>query len=215
MEGLLAKISPVVSTLASSASHDIVRVALSFGLIVLVLIWLAAIYRGGAGDEEIEKPVTLMLLSACEENTIHLAPRHLKERSTHDLKAPKVQFFLQVPDRGKYQFKALEAPLRLSIRGRNGVSVHDHEYVSDGNGGQIGINSEVRNKLDDYFKGLYRKEGRRFDPDTARFVIKLKYPASLNLKYLLQEHPDASVRVGAWIFVLTSIFSILQEIIFR
>lgn len=112
--------------------------------------------------------------------------------------------------------------MRLTIRGRNSVWVYDHEYARDleekvkfASGGQLGIDSETREKLERYFSELYRREGRRFDADTATFVVKLKYPMSLNLDYLLREHPDPSVRVGAWIFILTSVFSIVQEWLFR
>lgn len=226
MDSVLSTLHPFIN--AATRSHwwdnDLARVTLSFGLIFVVLTWLAIIYRGGAGDEEIEKPVTLALLNASEEHTLILAPRHLKEGSTHDTKAPRVEFFLQVPNCAKYDYQALVRPLRLSIRGRNSSSVYDHEYARDvpgreyarsAAGGQLGIDSETRNLIEKYFAEIFRKEGRRFDVDTATFVIRLRYPASLNLTYLLKEHPDASVRVGAWIFILTSVFSIVQELIFR
>lgn len=204
---------------------DVARIFASFVLIYLVLILLSAIYRGGAGDEEIEKPVTLAILNNSEENTLVLAPRHLREKNTHDSKAPKIEFFLQVPGCQKYDYKVLTKPLRLSIRGRNSSSVYDHEYARDGvakpsagkaaEGGQLGIDSETRNLLEKYFEGLQRKEGRRFDADTATFVVRLKYPHSINLMYLLRDHPDVGVRTGAWIFILTSIFSVVQELLFR
>lgn len=226
METTLSKLHPIIAT-ASSVDwfgNDLFRLAASFALMVLVLVWLAAVYRGGAGDEEIEKPVSLCLLSSCEEDMLVLAPRHLKERTTHDMKAPRVEFYLQGPGFGRYERKALTQPMRLSIRGRNSQAVYDHEYARDlpsedrvhfADGGQLGIDAETREKLEKYFQQIYRKSGRRFDADTATFVIKLKYPMSLNLNYLLREHPDPSVRVGAWIFILTSLFSIAQEVIFR
>ncbi|WP_395647719.1 hypothetical protein [Terricaulis sp.] len=226
MDGLLAKMSPFVATALSTnwLHSDTAKVLASFLLIIVVLVWLATIYRGGAGDEEIEKPVSLCLLSNCEENTLTLAPRHLKERTAHNTKAPRVQFFLQIPGRKKYERLALEKPLRLLIRGRNTQSVYDHEYARDlegpgkvlfADGGQLGIDSDTRDQLEEYFREIFRREGRRFDADTATFVVKLKYPISLNLNYLLREHPDPSVRVGAWIFVLTSLFTIVQEWIFK
>lgn len=226
MDGVLTKIQPfVTATLSSDAmSSDLPKVLFSFGLIFLVLVWLAAIYRGGAGDEEIEKPVSLCLMPNCDEHMLMLAPRHLNEKATHDSKAPRVEFYLQVPGFAKYTHRALVKPMRLSIRGRNSSAIYDHEYARDipaserkpfADGGQLGIDSETRNALEAYFEKLYRKDGRRFDADTATFVIKMKYPTSLNLNYLLREHPDASVRVGAWIFILTSLFSIVQEWIFR
>lgn len=216
VDSIVLKWSPLIATSAAQlVASDAFKIAASAALILAVLILLAMVYRGGAGDEEIEKPVTLCLMNSIEDNTILLAPRHLKERSAHDLKAPRVQFYLQVPECGKYRYRALERPLRISIRGRNSAAIYDHEYKSDGLGGQLGIGSETRDALELYFREVYRREGRRFDADTAQFVIKLKYPTSLNLKYLLQEHPDASVRVGAWVFILTSVFSIVQELIFR
>jgi hypothetical protein len=225
MEGLLARIQPVIAANASGwFADDLMKVGFSFVFMIIVLVWLAVVYRGGAGDEEIEKPVSLCLLSGCEENMLVLAPRHLKERAAHDTKAPRVEFYLQGPGFGKYSHKALVQPMRLSIRGRNSASVYDHEYARDlpaddrvhfADGGQLGINSDTRDQLERYFQDLFRKDGRRFDADTATFVIKLKYPTSLNLNYILREHPDPSVRVGAWIFILTSIFSIVQEWIFQ
>lgn len=225
MDGVLAKVVPVFTAALTTnwLHYDVAKVVASFVLIVIVLVWLATIYRGGAGDEEIEKPVSLCLLQNCDDNTLVLAPRHLKERAAHDTKAPRVQFFLQVPGFGKYARRVLEKPMRLSIRGRNSQSVFDHEYARDvegervlfNDGGQLGIDSETRNQIEEYFQELFRKEGRRFDADTATFVIRLKYPTSLNLNYLLREHPDPGVRVGAWIFILTSLFTIVQEWIFR
>lgn len=226
MDGALIKFQPFIAAATSTAwvVEDLPKVLLSFTLIVVVLVWLAVIYRGGAGDEEIEKPVSLCLLANCEEKMLMLAPRHLKERAAHDSKAPKVEFYLQGPNFGKYSHKALVQPMRLSIRGRNSAAVYDHEYARDlptdsrvlfADGGQLGIDTDTRNRLEAYFEKLYRTDGRRFDADTATFVIRLKYPTSLNLDYLLREHPDPSVRVGAWIFVLTSVFSIVQEVIFR
>jgi hypothetical protein len=226
MDGLLNKIQPIISASASSlwSADDLPKVVFSFGFMIVVLFWLSLIYRGGAGDEEIEKPVSLCLLPNCEESMLVLAPRHLKERATHDTKAPRVEFYLQGPGFSKYSHRALIQPMRLSIRGRNSASVYDHEYARDiptnervhfADGGQLGINSETRDKLEKYFAELFRRDGRRFDADTATFVIRLKYPMSLNLNYLLREHPDPSVRVGAWIFILTSIFSIVQEWIFQ
>lgn len=226
MDGLLAKIAPVVGPVLATPwlGSDWAKILASFALIFIVLMWLAAIYRGGAGDEEIEKPVSLALLQNSEDNTLVLAPRHLKERAVHDTKAPRVQFFLQVPGYEKYAYRVLEKPLRLSIRGRNSQSVFDHEYARDldrpgkvlfADGGQLGIDSETRDSLEKKFAEIFRKDGRRFDADTATFVIRLKYPMALNLDYLLREHPDPGVRVGAWIFVLTSIFTIAQEWILR
>ncbi|HRE42758.1 MAG TPA: hypothetical protein PKY87_02180 [Terricaulis sp.] len=226
MEGLLAKITPIVGPLATAnlLGNDLSKIVASFALIIVVLLWLAAIYRGGAGDEEIEKPVSLALLGTSNDNTLVLAPRHLKERAVHDTKAPRIQFFLQVPGYDKYARKVLEKPLRLSIRGRNSQTVFDHEYARDlerpnrvlfADGGQLGIDSETRDALEKKFEEIFRREGRRFDADTATFVIRLKYPMSLNIDYLLREHPDPGVRVGAWIFVLTSVFTIAQEWILR
>lgn len=221
MDSVLSTLHPFISAVIRSHwwDNDIARVTLSFVLIFVVLTWLAVIYRGGAGDEEIEKPVTLAFLNASEEHTLILAPRHLKESSTHDAKAPRVEFFLQVPNCAKYAYRVLVRPLRLSIRGRNSSSVYDHEYAREAPfsaaGGQLGIDFETRDLIEKYFAELLRREGRRFDVDSATFVVRLRYPASLNLTYLLKEHPDASVRVGAWIFILTSIFSIVQELIFR
>lgn len=226
MEGMLAKVAPILGPLVATnwLGSDMAKIAASFALIFVVLIWLAAIYRGGAGDEEIEKPVSLALLGNGEENTLVLAPRHLKERVVHDSKAPRVQFYLQVPGRDKYAYRVLEKPMRLSIRGRNSASVFDHEYARDldrpnkvlfADGGQLGIDSETRDSLEKKFSEIFRQEGRRFDADTATFVVKLKYPMSLNLNYLLREHPDPGVRVGAWIFLLTSVFTIAQEWILR
>lgn len=226
MEGMLTKLAPILGPLVATnwLGSDIAKIVASFVLIFVVLIWLAAIYRGGAGDEEIEKPVSLALLANCEQDTLVLAPRHLKERAVHDSKAPRVQFFLQVPGHEKYAHRVLEKPMRLSIRGRNSASVFDHEYARDverpqrvlfADGGQLGIDSETRDSLEKTFAEMLRRDGRRFDADTATFVIKLKYPMSLNLNYLLREHPDPGVRVGAWIFLLTSVFTIAQEWILR
>lgn len=221
-----SKLGPALGSFdwLSWVQGDVTKILGSFTLIFLVLITLSAIYRGGAGDEELEKPVSLSLLSNADEDTLVLAPRHLRERSTHHAKAPRVEFFLQVPQRGRYDFKALRKPLRLSIRGRNSSMVYDHEYARDlptkgtilhAEGGQLGVDAETRDLIEKFLDKLNKSEGRKFDADTATFVVKLRYPASINLAYLLRDHPDVGVRTGAWIFILTSVFSVAQEFIFR
>src|SRR5262245_40800272 len=133
METSLAKIQPFVTAVAASnwLADDLPKVFLSLALMIVVLVWLAVVYRGGAGDEEIEKPISLCLLANCDEHMLVLAPRHLRERATHDTKAPRVEFYLQGPGFGRYSHKALVQPMRLSIRGRNSASVYDHEYARD------------------------------------------------------------------------------------
>lgn len=42
--------------------YETAKYAISFLLIFVVLTWLAAIYRGGAGDEEIERVVKVCLV---------------------------------------------------------------------------------------------------------------------------------------------------------
>lgn len=202
--------------LASVVPIDVWRGLASFAAILFVLFWLAAIYRGRAGDEEIETPVTLATLSTIGEREIVFGPRHFREREVHSSKAPRVVFYVQLPDRGKYDAKAADLPLSIRVRSKNSKFVFDQDYNTEvTNGGQVGIEQTTRAALEAYFEKLRVKEGRSFDPDTAKFIIKLKYPSRVNLDYLLREHPDASVRVGAWIFILTSLYSLVQELIFR
>jgi hypothetical protein len=190
------------------------EILLSFLLIFLVLVLLAAVYRGASGDEEIEKPVTLNLLANCKDNEIILAPKHLQETTVHNGKAPWVIFYLQYRDNEE---KVLaKSPLKIIVRVKNSKNVYDKEYnetIDDF--GQVGIGHAIHTAIERKLEEIYRRTGRRFDADTAKFRIKFKYPSQVNIDYLLREHPDASVRVGAWIFILTSIFSTAQSALFK
>lgn len=107
-------------------------------------------------------------------------------------------------------------PLKIAIRDRNREYVYDHtseKCTQSATGGQIGIDYGPHEELDKHFADLYRREGRKLTADDAHFIIRFQYPSSLNIRYLLQEHPDSSVRVGAWIFILTSVFAVAQDAI--
>lgn len=200
---------------ASKAAEVAPQVAVSIVLIFLVLLLMAWIYRGSAGDEEIEVPVTLATLNGCGDTELVLAPRHLKESSVHAGKAPRVFFYLQGPGIEKYEFKAAVIALTITVRSRNSNIIYDRSYKEDPeDGGQIGIGQHTRDLIEKYFQDLYNKTGRRFDTDTAKVVVKLKYPSRINVDYIMREHPDPSVRLAAWLFLLTSLFSVVQSAVF-
>ncbi len=215
MEAEFTRLAATVGTSFWLAwGSDTLRIAFSFLVMVVILLGLAVIYRGSAGDTEIERPVTLILLPRSEPSTLTLAPEHLVERGAHQSKAPRVEFYVQTPDRGRLSRCVAKRPLRLDIRPRNGAYVYDHR-TNLGGGGQVGIDHDTRQEIEERLSEINRAEGRRLDADTARFVIRLDYPAHLNLSYILREHPDISVRTGAWVFILTSIFSVVQSLLFR
>ena len=207
--------SQALDASADRAIEILPQVTLSVFLIFLVLLLMAWIYRGSAGDEEIEIPVSLITLQNCRDRELIIGPKHLRESSTHSGKAPRVIFFAQVPARGRREYKAASLPLTISVRSRNSANIYDQTYKEDSqDGGQIGIGAQTRGEIEKFFSELQHKEGRTLDVDTARFVVQIKYPSRMNIDYLMREHPDTSVRLAAWLFLLTSLYSTLQSVLF-
>lgn len=187
---------------------------LSFGFIFLVLVAISLVYRAGASDERLDKAVTLTFEMDTQDNTIEFGPRHFQDRTVHFGRAPRVQFFAIIPNQPLDKYLAADLPLKVKIRDRNSANVYDHSYKREpDNGGQVAIDEKTRNQIDKYAVELFRREGRRLYADTDRFMIRLKYPMSANVMYLLRDHPDASVRIGAWVFVLGAFFSTAQTLI--
>jgi hypothetical protein len=212
----IGHIAEHIARLSPALFPYLFQVLISGCLIYGVMVCFALVYRSGAGDMQFSEPVTLVLPTNHEEGELTFGPRHFREKSVHIGKSPIVQFFAQVPDRPSLSYKAGEVALKIRVQDRNSGTVHDGAYAAKKcDGGQIGIDHKTRDKLEKYFSELYQREGRKLDADTARFIIRLKYPNSLNVAYLLREHPDASVRVGAWVFILTSVFSAIQSVLPR
>lgn len=210
-------VQAVLQAMTAKVGDAAPEIILSLILIFLVLLLLAAIYRGASGDERIEIPVALTLYPRCKEKEIIFAPGHLKEPQSHAGKAPRVDFYLKLPDGPAEGRKILTRPLKISVNARNSANIFDQSYDSRNpeNGGQIGIAQDTRDEIERRLSEINHKEGRRLDADTSRFVIKIRYPTILNINYLLREHPDTGVRVGAWIFILTSVFSTAQSVLFK
>jgi hypothetical protein len=208
--------SQLFSALQQTGAYALPRVSLALLLILIALLLTSAIYRSTARSEEVEFPVSLSLLTKIEKDELILAPKHLRESTVHQGKAPRVEFYLQLPNTQQYSRLMTKRPLKIIVRGRNSANVHDSTYEEKSqDGGQVGISSEVRDAIEEKLQEIYRKEGRRLDADTASFRIKMKYPSRFNISYLLIEHPDTSVRVASWLFMLTSLYGILQDVAFK
>jgi hypothetical protein len=150
------------SALEKTAEYAIPRVALALLLILIALLLTGAVYRSNARSEEIENPVSLALIERIGKDELFLAPKHLRESGVHQGKAPRVEFYVQLPNSQPFARLVARVPLRLTVRGRNSNNVHDHSYNDKSNdGGQIGISAEVREKIEAKFEDIYRKEGRR------------------------------------------------------
>lgn len=187
--------------------RNLVLIGLSLTLILLVLFLLASTYR--ANNVDLKKQVSTIPIASPGE--ILLAPRHLAHPSIHAGKAPKVEFWVHLPQSRARRVTVL--PLKVRIQKRNSANVHDDTYQGVRQGGQIGIDERTRSEIEAFCADLMRDEGRRVDVDTDMFEVRLKYPSSFNIAYLLREHPDSSVRISAWVFILTSMFSVVQSII--
>lgn len=206
----------LLSAVHATWDYALPRVALALLLILIALLLTGAVYRSSARSEDIEHPVSLALIEKLEKDELFLGPNHLRESGVHQGKAPRVEFYLQLPNVPPFGRPVARVPLKLIVRGWNSSNVHDHFYKEKSeDGGQIGISSEVRDKIEKELQEIYRKEGRRLDADTASFRIKIKYPSRFNISYLLIEHPDTSVRVASWPFMLTSLYGIMQDVAFK
>lgn len=190
---------------------DILRNAILFGLsatlVLLVLVILAGIYR--ANNADLPKPVSLTLFAA--PGNIVFAPKHLQHPRVHEGKSPLIEYWIELGPSLKK--KAATVPAKIQIRKNNSHNIHDQTYTSAIEGGQIGIDDNTRDQLEAFAQQIYNKEGRKISVDTDRFSVKLVYPSRFNLVYLLREHPDTSVRVSAWVFILTSLFAVFQSIL--
>lgn len=194
---------------ADEIVRNAVLIGLSSLLVLMVLLLLGGIYR--AHNTDLAKPVSTTLAAGPGE--ILLAPRHLAHPSAHEGKTPKVEFWIHLPNTNPRRVAII--PLKIKVQRRNSSTIHDQHYKDAKHGGQIGIDDRTRSEIEAFGHDLFAAEGRRVDVDTDHFEVRLKYPGMFNIAYLLRDHPDSAVRISAWIFILTSMFSVVQSMIMQ
>jgi hypothetical protein len=175
-----------------------VLVTVSALLVLAVLFLLGALYR--SRDEQLDDPVSLV--NGATEGVIIFAKSHL-QRTVHQGRFARVEFRWQ--EEGKVH-RLLSKPLKINVYERDTPYIHG---PTGENPAQICVEDGIFDRIAQSrftSAGKWRTAG-------IPVSIRLKYPSMFNIAYLLSDHPDVSVRATAWVFVLTSGFSVVQTLL--
>jgi hypothetical protein len=190
----------------AGVAEALVLTLVSAALVFAVLVLLGSVYR--SAETKLDKPVTLS--SDSHEGWAWFAPQHFRNSRAQEGKYPRLELYL--PDQRRKAFFA--KPVKVVIVRNRTKFVHDGGF--DGavaEGGRIAIDEEAKREIEASLKKRFGDDAPAWNQQ--QFFVRLRYPSRFNISYLLKDHPDMSVRVSAWVFILTSLFSVAQAIIMR
>jgi hypothetical protein len=192
--------------IAAGAAQALVLILVSAGLVFAVLVLLGSVYR--SAETKLDKPV--LLSSDSHEGWAWFAPQHFRNSRAQEGKYPRLELYLPDQRRKPIFSKAVKV---IIVRSRSKF-VHDGGFEGAvAEGGRIAIDEEARREIEAILKDRFGDAGPAWNQQ--QFFVRLRYPSRFNISYLLKEHPDMSVRVSAWVFILTSLFAVVQAIIMR
>jgi len=162
--------------------------------IIAALIGMSAVYR--STRPQIGGSVIVSNWTE-ERRAISVSRYHLGLE--HQGKSPLILFYA---DDKK---PILRQALQITIEKGDGKYTFAGSEQSAAPGGGICVDTKTYNELK-------RALGDR-DINVTPISLRMKYPSAANLAFLLREHPDLAVRASAWVFLLTSLFGLLQWIL--
>lgn len=180
--------------------HELIRasvlVGVSLALVLSVLFLLGAIFR--AANEKLKNPVSL-IHEAENDLAIFLDGSHLPA-ATHDGRYARIEFRTAIKEKPFY----VSRELKLRVRNRR-------DYISDS---RICIENETFDEIKRLLPATALSKEGKYDVISQPLYVKVRFRSAFNVKYLLK-HPDLSARATAWVFILTSAFSVAQALLLR